>query len=271
MNLQDNSLLLPNGKILGQSGQYLEVDGVQTYYEVHGEGEPLLLLHGGLATLESLYGLAPGLIERYQVWLPERRGHGRTHDAPGPYSYRQFAADTAAFMKAVGLTRAHLVGWSDGGILGLYMALSHPELIGRMVTIGAGFHVCGYTYEFYNQAKAYTPDNLDPKIAELLQKTSPHGPDFLPAFLEKIKAMWLTQPTLLESDLAEIATPTLVMLGEHDLVRREHAAEMAAALPGGTLAVVPGVSHYGPLENPQLLLGIIYDFLAPDHAAGAQA
>jgi pimeloyl-ACP methyl ester carboxylesterase len=257
-----NPLLMPGGEILGQCGQYVEVAGVKTYYEVHGEGEPLLLLHGGLATLESLYGLVPGLMKRYEVWLPERRGHGRTYDAHGPYSYQQFAEDTAAFMAAVGLERAHLVGWSDGGIMGLYLAKDHPELLERMVTIGAGFHVCGYTYEFFNEAKAYTPDNIDPLLADLLKETSPHGPEFFPEFLGKVQAMWLSQPTLLPGDLAAIATPTLAMLGEHDLVRREHGAEMAAALPQGQLAVVPGVSHYGPLERPELLLGIIYDFLA---------
>ena len=108
-------LLLPDGQTLGSSGEYLDVNGVRTYYEVHGTGEPLLLLMGGLVTLESLAGILPGLMAHYQVFLPERRGHGRSHEGGAPHSYPLYADDVAGFMEALGLARARVVGWSDGG------------------------------------------------------------------------------------------------------------------------------------------------------------
>ena len=263
MNALDyDRFLLPDGQTLGQGGEYVDIAGVRTYYEVHGAGEPLLLLMGGLVTLESLAGILPGLMAHYRVYLPERRGHGRSSDCPEPHSYPLYAADAAAFMQAMGLERAKIVGWSDGGILALYLARDRPELVERMALIGAGAHVCGYEEAFYNLAKATTWDNLVPEDKELLATHTPLGPEHLPRLVDTVRAMWLTSPNLLAEDLAVIEAPTLVLLGQHDLVRLDHAREMARALPAGQLAVVPGVSHYGPQERPWLINAILLDFLA---------
>lgn len=253
--------LLPDGHTLGQGGKYVEIAGVRTYYEVHGAGDPLLLLMGGLVTLESLHSLVCGLMPHYRVWLPERRGHGRSADCPQPHSYPLYAADATAFMQAVGLTRAKVVGWSDGGILALYLARDRPELVERLALIGAGAHVCGYCEEFYNQAKSTTWDNLPPEDKELLATHTPLGPEHLPRLVDTVREMWLTSPNLLDEDLAAIEAPTLVLLGQYDLVSLDHAREMVRALPAGQLAVVPGVSHYGPQERPWLINAILLDFL----------
>ncbi|MCF8032439.1 MAG: alpha/beta hydrolase [Desulfarculaceae bacterium] len=256
-----NPLLLPDGQVLGQSGDYLVIDGIKTYYEVHGTGEPLLLLMGGLVTLESLAGILPGLMERYRVWLPERRGHGRSHDGDAPHSYALYAADAAGFMQAVGLGRAPVVGWSDGGGAGLYLALEHPELVERLALIGTAAHVTGYDAGFYNLAKEMTVDTLPAEDRHLLSSLTPLGPEHLPRLVAAVKRMWLTSPVLLDQDLAKIKAPCLVLIGQHDLVRLEHAAAMARALPQGQLAVAPGVSHYGPTERPWLINSLLLDFL----------
>lgn len=258
----DTPFLLPDGQTLGQGGEYVDIAGVRTYYEVHGEGEPLLLLMGGLVTLESLHSLVCGLMPHYRVWLPERRGHGRSSDCPQPHSYPLYAADAVAFMQAMGLARARVVGWSDGGILALYLARDRPELVERLALIGAGAHVCGYEEEFYNQAKATTWDNLAPEDKELLAAHTPLGPEHLPRLVDTVRDMWLTSPNLLAEDLAAIEAPTLVLVGQYDLVRLDHAKDMVAALPAGQLAVAPGVTHYGPLERPWLINSILLDFLA---------
>lgn len=258
---KSNPHLLPDGQTLGQGGEYVEIAGVRTYYEVHGAGEPLLLLMGGLVTLESLHSLVCGLMPHYRVYLPERRGHGRSGDCPQPHSYPLYAADAAAFMQAMGLERAKMVGWSDGGILALYLARDQPELVERLALIGAGAHVCGYSQEFYNQAKAATWDNLPPEDQELLAAHTPLGPEHLSRLVDTVRDMWLTSPNLLAEDLAAIEAPTLVLVGQYDLVRLDHARDMARALPGGQLAVVPGVTHYGPLERPWLINAILMDFL----------
>ena len=259
---EQNPLLLPDGQTLGQGGEYVEIAGVRTYYEVHGSGEPLLLLMGGLVTLESLHSLVCGLMPHYRVWLPERRGHGRSADCPQPHSYPLYAADAAAFMQAVGLNRAKVVGWSDGGALALYLARDRPELVGCLALIGTAAHVCGYVDEFYNQAKSMTWESLPAEDQELLAAHTPMGPEHLPRLVDTVRDMWLSSPNLLAEDLAAIEAPTLVLLGQYDLVRLDHARDMVRALPGGQLAVVPGVSHYGPLERPWLINAILLDFLS---------
>ena len=102
---------------------YVDAGGVRTYYEAEGTGEPLVMLHGGLCPIETFDGLRSALVERYRVYLPERRGHGRTPDVEGPYSYEVMAQDMIAFMAAIGLEPAHVLGWSDGASVGLLMAL----------------------------------------------------------------------------------------------------------------------------------------------------
>jgi pimeloyl-ACP methyl ester carboxylesterase len=107
-------------------GEYVNVGDVRTYYEVHGGGEPVVLLHGGFGTVESWAMQTPALAERYRVYVPERRGHGRTPDVNGPITYETMAADTAAFLEAAGTGAAHLVGWSDGAVVGMLVALRRP-------------------------------------------------------------------------------------------------------------------------------------------------
>ena len=106
---------------------YIDAGGVHTYYEVRGPGDPVVMLHGGFATIETWEAQAAALAERYRVYLPERRGHGRTPDVDGRMTYEAMAADTAAFMEALGIGPAHLVGWSDGGSVALYVALRRPR------------------------------------------------------------------------------------------------------------------------------------------------
>ncbi len=117
-------------------GGYIEAGGLHTYYEVHGEGDPLVLLHGGFCPLETLDGLTPTLAQSYRVIAPERRGHGRTADVEGPITYDNMAADTIAFLDAVSVSGAHLVGWSDGAIVALLVARERPALAGKLVLIG---------------------------------------------------------------------------------------------------------------------------------------
>src|SRR5215216_4553487 len=115
---------------------YVDAGGLRTYYEVEGAGEPLVLLHGGFCPIETFGGLTPLLTEHYRVYLPERRAHGRTPDVDGPITYELMAHDTIAFLDAVGLQSAHLVGWSDGALVALLVALRRPDLVRRLVMIG---------------------------------------------------------------------------------------------------------------------------------------
>src|SRR5215210_2418308 len=119
-----------------RNGNYVDAGGLHTYYEVSGEGEPLLLLHGGFCPVAGFDGLTTRLAEAYRVYLPERRGHGRTPDAEGPITFVNMAEDTIAFMDAVDLSSADLVGWSDGAVVAVHVALEHPDLVRKLVLIG---------------------------------------------------------------------------------------------------------------------------------------
>jgi pimeloyl-ACP methyl ester carboxylesterase len=243
-------------------GEYTDLNGVRTYYEVHGAAkeEPLVLLHGGLATAETWGPQIGALSERYRVYVPERRAHGHTQDVEGPLTYEDMAADTVAFLKEVVGGPAHLVGWSDGGIVALLVALSDADLVRKLVVIGTNFHYEGVSV---------TPQDMNmsadgPEMAffrGLYEAASPDGPGHWPVAFEKITRMWIVSPTMTVEDVARIVTPTLVLVGDDDMPRLAHTTAMFEALPHGQLAVVPGASHAVPMEKPQHVNQLILEFL----------
>lgn len=251
------------------AGDYLDAGGVHTYYEVAGQGEPLLLLHGGFSTIESWGAQVPSFAERYRVYLPERRGHGRTPDVEGPTGFGIMARDTIAFMEALEISRAHLVGWSDGGNVGLEIALVRPDLVRKLVIIGAGddFDVMQpegpkYTAELRAQAQHLTPDALPPMLREAYEQLSPDGADHFPVVFDKLIAAWRSGPRHALGDLARLSAPTLVMVGDEDVISADHAAAIQRVIPDAQLAVVPGTDHLLLFEKPDLVNRMILDFLA---------
>jgi pimeloyl-ACP methyl ester carboxylesterase len=255
------------------TGTYLDAGGVHTYYEVAGQGEPLLLLHGGFSTIESWGAQVPALAEHYRVYLPERRGHGRTPDVDGPTGFDIMARDTIAFMEALEISSAYIVGWSDGGNVGLEIALVRPDLVGKLVIIGAGddFDVMQpdgpkYTAELRAQAEHLTPDALPPMLREAYEQLSPDGPDHFPIVFDKLIAAWRSGPGHALNDLASIAAPTLVLVGDDDIITVDHAAAIQREIPGAQLAVVPGTDPLLQYEKPDLVNRILLDFLADEQA-----
>jgi pimeloyl-ACP methyl ester carboxylesterase len=191
-----------------RDGGYVDAGGVRTYYEVAGEGEPLILLHGGMCTAETLGAQTPALAEHFHVYVPERRGHGRTPDVEGPITYEIMATDTIAFMEAVGIASADLVGFSDvrGGVA------RRPRALRRGV----------------RQARRPVARRPGHRVDEL----------------ERV--------------------PTLVLLGDRDIVSLDHAAAMQRALPAAQVGVVPGATHALPMEKPELTNRLVLDFLAEE-------
>jgi pimeloyl-ACP methyl ester carboxylesterase len=245
-------------------GAYLDANGVRTYYEVEGAGEALVLLHGGLCAIETFEPLRRSLVDRYEVYLPERRGHGRTPDVEGPYSYSLFADDTIAFLEAVGLPRAHLVGFSDGATVGLLVALRRPDLVATLVHIGQPANLDGIQPDLRGVVTmdAMPQGMLPPVLRELYEAVSPDGADHWDIVLDKAWQMMRTEPNLDIATLGEVATPTLVVVADHDIPTVAHAEQMNHALPDGTLVVVPDATHGLPMEKPDVLAGLVLDFLA---------
>ena len=239
-------------------GSYVDIDGHATWVEERGSGaETVLLLHGGLSDSSLLLDtLGEALAGTWRVVAFDRRGHGRTADTADPFHYDDMATETIAVLEQVVGGPAHLVGWSDGGIVALLVALRRPDLVGKLVPIGANYHHDGLA-----------PISLDPDspiaamIAEAYGERSPDGLDHFPVVLGKAMALFADEPTLTTDDLKGIAVPTLVMSGDDDGVRLDHTCSMFLSLPAGQLAVVPGSSHGLPIEKPDDVARLVVDFL----------
>ncbi|ANB10317.1 hydrolase [Streptomyces ambofaciens] len=246
-------------------GDYADLPGVRTWYESEGAGDPLVLLHGGFCTNDTWGALRTDLAAAHRVFLPERRAHGHTPDVEGPLSYRAMADDTVDFVETVVGEPAHLVGWSDGGVVALLVALARPDLVRKAVVIGANFRPATECFAEPAMLDAMTPDAEDLAFfRELYEAVTPDGADHWPVVAAKVVDMWRTQPTLSTEELARVAAPTLVVVGDDDLVTLEHTTALYRAIPGSQLAVVPGASHVVPLEKPDAVKRLVLDHLAQD-------
>lgn len=244
-------------------GAYVTANGVHTYYEVTGAGDPVVLLHGGMSTVDSWLPQISALSRQYRVYAPERRGHGRTPDVPGPVSYELMADDTAAFLHEVGIGPAHLVGWSDGAVVAALVALHHPHLVGKLVLVGQYFNPDGRRPEWHALVDS-ADGRLEAMFRTQYEHVSPDGPQHFAVVYAKMLHLWRTEPDIPLPTLARIKAPTLVMQADDDLVTVEHSAALAAALPDAQLAVLPGTSHAAPLEKAHLVNQLLLDFLAAE-------
>ncbi|WP_035854336.1 alpha/beta fold hydrolase [Cryptosporangium arvum] len=242
---------------------YATVNGLRTYYETHGTGDPLVLLHGGLGNAEHFAAQIPTLAQHYQLVIPERRGHGRTPDVDGRLTYRLMAADTTAFLDTLGITAAHLAGWSDGALVAAHVAVDRPELVDKLVLIGQYLQPAGARPEAW--ALLQDDHAMGAWARDEYAKLSPDGADHFDTFLAKCLRMWREDTGIPDEQLATITAPTLLMQGDDDMVRIEHSATLLTTLPEAQLAVVPGTSHGLPMEKPALVNQLILDFLGGEH------
>jgi pimeloyl-ACP methyl ester carboxylesterase len=240
-------------------GEYVQLGAVKTWYEVTGDGDPLVLLHGGMSD-STAWGLqVPALSESYKVFAPDRRMHGKTPDADGTLSYDAMATDTIAFLETVVGEPAHLVGWSDGGNVALLVSLARPDLVRRQVVIGANFHHEGLMEAF---DLGEDPDAPEIGMFKSGYEANAADPSKWPMFFERSAHMWRTQPNMTLDDLRRIDVPTLVLVGDDDCIHHAHTVQLYETLANGQLAVVPGTSHVLVLEKPALVNQLILEFLA---------
>jgi pimeloyl-ACP methyl ester carboxylesterase len=246
-------------------GGYVEIGGLKTWYDEQGGGEPLVLLHGGMGTNATWAVQMSAFGTRFRVIAPERRGHGHTPDLEGPLSYDVMSADMIGFLDAVVGGPAYLVGWSDGGVVGLLVAMARPDLVRKLVVIGANFDTSGLTPEAMEGFTTLAADSDDlAMLRGSYQAVSPDGPGHWPVMVAKFKEMVSTQPAITVEQLARITAATLVVVGDDDIVTLDHTSTLFRAIPNSELAVVPGTSHFLTMEKPDLVNRLVLDFLEKD-------
>ncbi len=245
---------MPVSKVAG----YAPVNGIHMYYAVYGAGDPVLLIHGGLGHADLWANQVRDLMKDHTVIVADSRGHGRSSRNAEAHSYGLMAADYLALLDYLKFDKVDLVGWSDGGIIGIDIALDHPERLRKL----------------FAHAANVTVDGLDPKVMESkvfgayitrmgeaypkMSKT----PDQFDAFVEQISHMWATQPAWTDAELGKITVPTAIVLGDHDeAITRAHTEHMAQVIPGATLVILPDTSHFSMLQDPKGYTEAVRDFI----------
>ena len=232
---------------------------IKVWYDERGAGDPLVLLHPGLVDSRAMTATTDDLVGRFHVFAPDRRGHGRTPDVDGPISYDVMAQDTVNFLEGVVEGPAHLLGCSDGAVVALLVALRRPDLVRRLVLVAGVFHRDGWDPTALD-ADTDPPEFLRTTYGEV----SPDGVEHYDHVVAKVAADHRVQPSLTTDDLSQVRARTLVMVGDDDEVRLEHAVQMYRALPDAELAVVPGTSHGLLVEKPDLCNLLAATFLTTD-------
>jgi pimeloyl-ACP methyl ester carboxylesterase len=258
-------------------GDYAEVNGLEMYYEVHGTGRPLVVLHGAYMTIGAMGAIVPGLAETRQVIAVELQGHGHTADADRPITYEQMADDTAALLGHLGIGQADVFGYSMGGGVALQLAIRDPGLVRKLVAASASYTSDGMQPELHGMVPSITPEMFagSPIEAAYLE-VAPNLEDF-PRLVEKLKRLDMTPFGWPAEDIRGIKAPTLIVIGDSDAIRLEHAVEMfrllgsgamgdLAGLPNSRLAVLPGTAHFVPpgngvLNRAEWLLAMTVEFL----------
>jgi pimeloyl-ACP methyl ester carboxylesterase len=246
----------------GSNGKYAEVNGLKMYYEIHGSGQPLVLLHGAFGFAEGWASFLPTLTKTHQVIAVELQGHGHTNDLDRPLTFEQMADDTAALLKQLKIKDADFFGYSMGGTVALGIAIRHPELVRKLAIYGscAGTAKDTYDPEIYKQFQSLGADFAPPVLKEPYDRMAP-DPKRWPILVTKIKELENIFKGYTAAELKAIKAQTLIMMGDRDAVRPEHAVEMYRLIPNALLAIFPGGDHFLPFSGPDKLLATLAPFL----------
>ncbi len=224
-----------------------EVNGIQMYYATYGAGNPVLLIHGGLGNADVWSNQVIDLAKDHLVIVADSRGHGRSTRTAEPFGYDLMSSDYLALLDYLKVDKVDLVGWSDGGIIGLDIAMHHPERLKHL----------------FAQAANITTDGVDPNVmndkvfgdyitwmGQDYAKLSP-TPDQYDAFVTQISEMWASQPNWTDAEVSAITVPTVVAAGDHDqAILRAHTEKIASLIKGSKLEILPETSHFAMMQDP---------------------
>jgi pimeloyl-ACP methyl ester carboxylesterase len=251
---------------------YALIDGLEMYYEIHGQGDPLVILHGGYMSILTMGEIVPRLAQTRQIVIPEMQGHGRTADIDRPLSYEQMADDTVALMEELGIEQADIFGYSMGSGIALEMATRYPQRIDKLVLASPAYNADAYYPGFFEMVGAITPELFaGTPIIEDYTRLAPN-PENFPVLVEKLVQLDSKAPNWTAEDIQSIESPTLIIIGDSDSVRPEHAVDMfrlrgggvdgeLAGLPNAQLAILPATTHISVLFRVDWLESMITSFL----------
>jgi pimeloyl-ACP methyl ester carboxylesterase len=257
---------------------YADVNGLHMYYETVGQGEPVVLLHGAYMSADQMKPITDVLAKNRMVIVPEAQGHARTADIGRDFSYEAMADDVAAMLDQLGIPAADVVGYSMGGATAMQLAIRHPDKVKRMVVASASYSMSGVHPELVEMFKTFTPDMLVGSPFEAEYKKLAPKPEAFPDLARKLVKLDQTDFDW-GKDIPGIKAPTLIVIGDQDIIRPEHAADMLRLLGGGIpgdmgkpvpedqLAILPGTSHIGMFDQKAEMLGqLAADFIDPKPA-----
>ena len=256
--------------------RYFNVNGINLYYESIGSegGIPLIFLHGGSAFIDSFMGQLPFFASKkrcksnstyYHIIAVESRGHGRSTDSEARFSYSLMADDVLSLLNYLKIDKASIIGWSDGGIIGLDLAIRYPDRIHKLVLVGTNFNLTGLVPAFQEELKYASAKNwIEPSAVWMYKWKSRYkkpkpDPDI---FIKKIAKMWLTEPNYSEEQIKTIKCPTLVMTGQNEeYIFESHTRQLAQLLQNAQLELIPNSGHECLMEQRKLCNSIIDEYL----------
>jgi pimeloyl-ACP methyl ester carboxylesterase len=240
-----------------QSG-YAPVNGVKMYYAIYGKGDPILLIHGGLANSDYWANQVNELSKSHEVIVADSRGHGRSSWTSQPIGYDLMASDYVALLDHLKIPKTAIVGWSDGGIIGIDIAMRQPDRVTKLFAQAANVTTDG------------VKPNMDkaPAFAAFIKRSGEEHARLSPAphdnkmFLASIEKMWATEPNWTKAQLSEIRAPAAIVTGDHDeAIKHDHTNTMARVIPGAKLVILKDVGHFAMLQDPDAYTKAVLDFL----------
>jgi pimeloyl-ACP methyl ester carboxylesterase len=252
------------------TGNYATVNGLKMYYEIHGEGKPLVLIHGGGSTIGTTFGsILPLLAQHYKVIAVEMQAHGHTGDRNAPETFEQDADDITALLKQLNISRASILGFSNGGNTAMQVEIRHPEVVDKLVIASAFYQREGMMPGFFDMMKNASLENMPQPLKTAFLKINPDT-SALRNMHDKDANRMIAFKDWKDSDLQGIKAPVLVMSGDKDVVLPEHALKMSRLIPNAELIILPGVhgAFLGEIctavpgsELPGMAVALVEEFL----------
>lgn len=236
-----------------------DINGIKMYYATAGKGEPILLIHGGLGFSDVWARQVEDLAKDHLVIVADSRGHGRSTRTNAPFGYDLMTSDYVALLDFLKVGKVTLVGWSDGGIIGIDMAMKNPEHLSRVIAQAANVTTDGVKADVMENK---TFADYITRAGDYYKKLSP-TPGEYDAFVTQISGMWMSEPAWTPEMLGKISVPVTVVIGDHDeAVKLDHTEKMAKDIPGAKLVVLKDASHFAMLQDPKGYNGMIRDAMA---------